>query len=117
MGTFTHTITLIASSGDRTETLEALVDTGATFTIIPAPILERLRVVPEQTVSLRLANGQREQRTIGEVRAELDGVEHTIICIFGAPEAPPAIGAHTLQAFLLAVDTVEERLVPVEGYF
>ena len=117
MGTFTHEITLLDSSGDGQEMVEALVDTGASFSIFPAPVLERLGVVPHRTVSLRLANGQRQQWSIGHVGAELDGVEETIICAFGEPESPAVIGDHTLQAFLLAVDTVEERLVPAEGYF
>ena len=77
MGTFTHSITLISDSG-RTETVEALVDTGATFTAVPAAVLEQLGVVPDYTVSLRLANGQIDRVSIGEVRAELDGVRHTI---------------------------------------
>lgn len=116
MGTFTHSITLISDSG-RTETVEALVDTGATFTAVPAAVLEQLGVVPDYTVSLRLANGQIDRVSIGEVRAELDGVRHTIICAFGEPGSPAVIGAHTLEAFLLGVDPVEQRLVPVEGWW
>ena len=117
MGTFTHSITLLSASGEDTETVEALVDTGSTFTIVPAPILERLRVVPERTVALRLANGQLEHRSIAEVRAALDGVGHTILCVFGEPGSPAVIGAHTLEGFLLGVDPVEGRLVPIEGYW
>ena len=117
MGNFTHTITLINSDGDRTETVESLVDTGATFTGVPSPVLERLGVKPVRTVDLRLANGQRERRRIGEVRAELDGVEGTIICVFGDAESPAVIGAHTLEAFLLGVDPVGQRLVPLEAYW
>ena len=116
MGTFTHPISLISESG-HTETLEALVDTGATFTAVPAAVLERLGVVPHRTVTLRLANGQLEQQRIGEVWAELDGVRSTIICVFGERGSPAVIGAHTLEAFLLAVDPVEQRLVPVEGWW
>ena len=56
MGTFTHPITLHAASGERTETLDALVDTPATFTTAPAPVLERLGIQPHRTVRLRLAN-------------------------------------------------------------
>ena len=117
MGTVTHPITLTTPSGDRTEIEEALVDTGATFTTVPAPILERLGVTPHRTVNLRLANGQRELRRIGWVRAELDGVEENIICVFGEPGSPPVIGAITLETFLLGVDPVERRLVPVDGWW
>ncbi len=117
MGTFTHTITLLSPVGNRREPLDALVDTGATFTTIPAEILEDLGVVREETIRLRLANGQIEEYSLGTVRAELEGHERTILCVFGSLDAPPLIGAHTLEAFLLAVDPVEKRLVPVEAYW
>jgi predicted aspartyl protease len=52
---------------------------------------------------------------MGEVVAELDGVRATILCVFSPPDAPALIGAHTLEAFLMTVDPVEERLVPKEA--
>jgi predicted aspartyl protease len=115
MGTFFHTITLIGRSG-ATETLEAMVDTGAMFTTIPAPLLERLGVTPFDTIPVRFANGQIEEWAIGQVEAELDGRRRPILCLFGSPDAPPLIGAHTLEAFLLTVDPVEQKLVPKEAY-
>jgi len=42
MGTFRYTIQVGPLDGSRMETLEALVDTGATYTRIPRPIRERL---------------------------------------------------------------------------
>ncbi|MFQ5861268.1 MAG: hypothetical protein ACE5IG_06955, partial [Dehalococcoidia bacterium] len=111
MGTFFHPLTLIGPAGTR-ETLEALVDTGAAFTTIPAPVLEGLGVRPHRRVHLRLASGQVVDWELGRVLAELDGVQEEILCIFGSPEAPPVIGAHTLEAFLLGVDPLERRLVP-----
>ena len=107
----------MATGRDGAETVEALVDTGATFTIMPAPVLDRLGVVRDRTVTLRLTNGEIEQRSIGEVRARLDGAVSTIICVFGAADSPAVIGAHTLETFLPAVDPVAGRLVPVEGYW
>ena len=116
MGTFTHTITLISASGDARETVEALVDTGATFTSVPAALLEQLEVATERTVRLQLANGQVEERRIGSVRAELNGSQGMIPCVFGEPGEPAIIGAVTLEIFLLAVDPVQQRLTPVTGY-
>ena len=115
MGTFTHPITLIGTADGASETLEAPVDTGATFTTVPAPMLGRLGVRPERRVNLRLANGQVVQWDLGEVKAEIDGVRATILCVFGHDDSPPLIGAHTLEALLLVVDPVEGRLVPREG--
>ena len=116
MGTFTHTITLISASGDRRETIQALVDTGATFSSAPASVLELLGVVVERTVRLQLANGQIQERPLGMVRAELDGVQSTIPCVFGEPGEPPVIGAITLEVFLMSVDPVQRRLLPVVGF-
>jgi predicted aspartyl protease len=115
VGTFFHTIRLIGVSGES-ETLEALVDTGAMFTTIPAPILERLGVRPFRTMPVRFANGQIEEWPLGHVEAELEGVRMPILCLFGSSDAPPLIGAHALEAFLLTVDPAEQKLVPKEAY-
>jgi predicted aspartyl protease len=116
MGTFLHPITIIGPSGQ--ETLDALVDTGSTFTTIPRPILERLGVSPFTRARLRRATGDVETTDLGEVSAELDGQDpRTVICAFGRPDSPPAIGAHALEAFLLGVDPDQKRLVPLDGWW
>lgn len=114
MGVFFHPITLIGPTGAR-ETVEGMVDTGAMFTVIPAGVLERLGVQPFDTIPVRFANGQIQRWPIGEVQAGLDGQRRPILCLFGSPDAPPLIGAHTLEAFLLTVDPVEQKLVPKEA--
>jgi predicted aspartyl protease len=114
MGTFTHPMTLIGPRGR--ETVECVVDTGAAFTTVPADVLERLGVQAHRTARLRLADGQVVEWRRGRVMAEIDGLEEAILCVFGSAEAPPVIGAHTLEAFLLGVDPVEHRLVPKEAF-
>ena len=114
MGTFHSSLTLVGASG-AIEEVEALVDTGSTFTTIPGPVLERLRVRPHRVIRLGLANGQLTERRLGRVLARFDGVEEEILCAFGDVGDLPTIGAHTLEAFLLAVDPVEQRLVPSEA--
>jgi hypothetical protein len=47
---------------------------------------------------------------------ELDGLEGPTYVVFGINGAAPAIGAVTLDGFLLGVDPVGERLVPVDGW-
>lgn len=116
MGTFAHSITLLSASGEARETVEALVDTGAIFSAIPTPLLERLGVTPFSTVPVRFANGQVDHRPIGQLEAELEGQRRPILCLFGSPNAPPFIGAHALEVFLLTVDPVEQKLVPKEAY-
>jgi len=115
MGTFSHRITLYSADGTTSETLEGLVDTGSTFTTVPSSVLQRLGVRPHRTVRLRLADGRVDERQVGRVVAELDSMQEQILCVFGAPEDLPTIGAHTLEAFLLAMDPFDKRLLPVEA--
>ena len=115
MGTFSHPITLIGAQDTQSETLDALVDTGATFTSAPEATLERLGIRRENQIRLRLANGEVVEHAIGEVVAEMDGVRRTIICIFGPEGTQALIGSHTLEAVILAVDPVKQRLIPTEA--
>ena len=115
MGTFFHPLTLIGPMGER-ETVEALVDTGATFTTIPRETLRRLGVEPRRQVRLRLADGRSHIQDLGWVAMEIDGLEEVTPVLFGEADAPPAIGAVTLESLLLGVDPVGQRLVPVEGW-
>ena len=114
MGTLFHPITLVGPTG-LSETVNGMVDTGAMFTVIPAPVLERLGVQPFRTMPVRFANGQVQEWHMGQLDAELDGQRVPILCLFGSPDAPPLIGAHTLEALLLMVDPVEQKLVPKEA--
>ena len=60
MGTFRYTVALGLKDGSRFEEVEALVDTGSTYTLMPAPTLERLGIVPEWTSTFELADDRRE---------------------------------------------------------
>ena len=75
MGTFPHPNTLLGPSGSGTATLDALVNTGTTFTI-----------------ALRLANGEVVEWDLGEVVAQLDEVRATVFSVFGKPPHRPLSG-------------------------
>jgi len=115
MGTFSHPIRYIGPNG-RDLDLDALVDTGASFSSVPGNLLRELGVQPGRRVRIRLANGESHVQDLGEVRAELAGDEVTTLVVFGEPGSPPAIGAHTLEGLTLGVDPVDGRLVPMEGW-
>jgi predicted aspartyl protease len=115
MGTFLHPITLIGATGERV-TVDALVDTGATFTTMPSETLLELGVRPHRIVRLRLADGRSHEQELGHMLVEVDGLEGPTYVLFGSEGAPASIGAITLEGFLLGVDPVAKRLVPVEGW-
>ncbi len=113
MGAFLYPITLIGPAGQETQ--EALVDTGATHTCLPSPLLERLGVQPIGRERFALADGREVEMGIGALMARIDGRERPTISIFGDPDAEPLLGVFTLEGFLLGVDPVNRVLVPVTG--
>ena len=115
VGTFFHPITLI-SQGGRRVTIDALVDTGSTFTTLPAALLNDMEVVPRRQVRMRVADGRSITEQLGVLNIELNGIEDVTYVVFGGPDAPATIGAITLEALLLGVDPVNKKLVPVEGW-
>jgi aspartyl protease family protein len=115
VSTFFHPITVIGDEGKRV-TIDALVDTGSTFTTLPQDILLELGVTPRREVRLRLADGNSHIQQLGYAQVELDGLDGPTYVVFGTNGSPPTIGAVTLDHFLLGVDPVAQRLVPVDGW-
>ncbi len=101
--------------GRRWETVEALADTGASYTWAPSSVLQRLGLVPTFRFPFILADGRQIEREMAETRVRLDGQERTTLVVFGDEGTQPSLGAYTLEGFGLAADPVGRRLVPVPG--
>ncbi|MCC6236664.1 MAG: aspartyl protease family protein [Dehalococcoidia bacterium] len=116
MGTFHTTIEVGATAEGPFEAVDALVDSGATYTLLPRPLLERLGVQPSDSQSFVLADVRVVQRQVGEVTARIGGRTRTTVAIFGDAEASPLLGAVTLESFGLGIDPVKKELIGVTGY-
>jgi predicted aspartyl protease len=112
VGTFRVEIEIGDPERARFEPVEALVDTGATYTVLPRRLLEELRVVAYRRASFVLADGRRVERSLGRTWIRLGGQEEYSLVVFGDDAL---LGAVTLEEFLLAPDPVGRRLVPVPG--
>ena len=115
MGTFTVEIEVGDSLGSQFETVEALVDTGATYTMIPASVLNRLGVVPVAQMNFILADGQRIERDVGEASLRILGSSFHSPIVFANEDSNVLLGAVTLQIFGLGVDSLNECLIRVDG--
>lgn len=115
MGTFRVSIEIGDPTGQRYEPVEAVVDTGATYTTLPGPVLERLGVIPHVRDTFLLADGRREDRAIGRTWIRVDGRVELTLVVFGDPDAPALLGAYTLEGLRLAADPVGRQLIPVPG--
>ena len=115
MGTFSHPIEVIAADGSRSVTVDALVDTGSTYTCLPASLMRDLGIIPYRRIQSELADGSIVEDGIGEARVRVAGIELTTIVIFAGAGAPALLGAYTLEGALLVVDPVGQRLRPTHA--
>ena len=113
MGTFTHPIHIGNLSGGEFAEVEALVDTGTTYTSLPASVLNRLGVEQEGYRRFELADNRIVEYPIGQARIRLEGEELIVLVVFAPEETDPLLGATALEIFSLGVDPVNRRLVPV----
>ena len=112
MGTFTWPLRISSMDGQQSLEIEATVDTGAAYTTLPAPLLRELGVTPMGKRRFLLADGRRIEMDYGEARAAINEENVTTLVVFGEDNAPALLGAYTLEGLALAVDPVEQRLVP-----
>ena len=114
MGTFSVEIAIGDVRGETFEEMEALVDTGATTTVIPGSTLRRLGIAPTKRETFEYAGGQRVELDMAEARAKVADRETTTWVIFGEDDTA-LLGAYTLEGTFLAVDSYGQRLIPVPG--
>ena len=113
MGLFNVPIGVGDPQGERFQTVEALVDTGASFSIVPAPILDDLGVEPQRSGSFELADGSFRDYRIGETILRVEGEEVRSVVVFGDEDTPSALGTVTMQRIGLTVDPSSQRLIIV----
>ena len=113
MGSFRVELEIGDPTGDHFATIDALVDTGATYTWVPRNILESLGVRPSEERACVLADGRQMSYPIAWVQIRIDGREQPTIVVFGDPGSEPLLGVFTLEGFGVAADPVNRRLIPV----
>ena len=115
MGTFRVEVQIGDPEGRRYERVEAVVDTAATYTSLPRPLLEALGVTPHARASFVLADGRRVEREIARTWIRIDNQIEMTLVVLAEPGNPPLLGAYALEGLRLAADPVARRLVPVSG--
>lgn len=116
MGIFCVTLGIADPQGRRFEEVEAMVDSGAAYTVLPASILTRLGVEQRESRGFVLADGSRVERGFGHTWMRLDGREQISPVVFWDEGTTPLLGAVTLEIFGLGVDPVNARLHPIDAF-
>ena len=106
MGIFNVPLEITGYANGLFHRVEAIVDTGSSYTFIPRDLLRQLGVSPIDTRSFVLADDSMVQYEVGQARVRLEDRELTTLVVFGPEGALPLLGATTLQVFSLGVEPV-----------
>ncbi|MBO3803952.1 MAG: aspartyl protease family protein [Candidatus Brockarchaeota archaeon] len=93
-----------------TAELEALVDTGPTFTKMSRSLASKVGLKPRRTVSTQVATGEFAFKSAGTLEGELEGVRDAITVVIGEDHEPAVIGYTTLEMLGFKANPVTERL-------
>ena len=115
MGTFSVTMEVGDPSGQDWETVDALVDTGSTYTWLPRQLLTRLDVRPQFRREFETADGHIIERDVAIAMVRWDGKTMPTLVVFAGNGDAALLGAYTLEGFGLAADPVNQRLIRVRG--
>ena len=103
-----------AKPGNRT-LLELLVDTGATYTVIPTSVLKSLDVEPIRSIGLRLADNRVIEKPLGEIGIEIEGYKASATPAIFGDEGVYLLGSVTMEQLGLAPDPISKKLKPTEA--
>ena len=106
----TGTFTVPVGLPDGTD-LDALVDTGATLSKLPAKVLRRLGVRPDFSTTVELGGGRLIRRKVGCARLSLGRKRAPVPVMFGGAGEEALVGATTLEILGLTPDPVRRRLI------
>lgn len=96
----------------KQESVEFLVDSGAKYTLLPAPVWKALGLSPKRRMTFTLADGTHIERDVSEVHIALpQGDGHTPV-ILGEPGDEALLGAVTLEELGLVLNPFQRSLQP-----
>lgn len=96
-----------------TEKIEFLIDSGAVYSVVPTPTLERLGIKPLAEQTFRLADGSKIVRKKGGALFKYGDQIGVADVIFGQEGDSMLLGAFTLEALGLALDPLRRELKPL----
>ena len=96
-------------------TLDFLVDSGATYSLLPHDTWRRLGLEPERRQAFVLADGRMLERGLAECHFEFEGRSTSTWVILGEPDDEALLGAYTLEGLQLTLDPFSRKLLPMLG--
>ncbi len=110
---FIHVDVSNPADPDVSESVRVLIDTGATLSVLPSSILDRMGV---QRLGRRrfLGFGGVVARDTGIIQMRYEDAVAGVTAVFGAEDDPPIMGVTALEMLGYEVDPVNRKLNQVD---
>jgi len=95
--------------------VSALVDTGATFTVIPRALAERIHMATFEGLRVKMADGRMRQLDRASALITVAGRKVPATVLVTPNGGDILLGAETLEALGMTVDTRRRRLKAVHS--
>ncbi len=93
-----------------TRRVNFLVDSGASYTLLPQKVWRSLGLRPKRTLTFTLADGTSLERQVSECHIALAGQDGHTPVILGEPGDQPLLGVVTLEILGLVLDPFKRQL-------
>lgn len=87
-----------------------LVDSGATYTVVPKEHLREIGVAPNREETFSLGDGTTVKRKVGDAYFEYQGNQAAAPILFGEQGDEPLLRVFTLEALGLTLDPLKRKL-------
>ena len=112
VGTFSVELEVANPAREEFIAVQAMVDTGAIYTMLPEDLLDSLGVARLESDIFEMADDSLVEYPIGDAVVRLQGRIRTVPVVFAGSNNIPLLGATTLEIFRLVADPVNEQLIP-----
>ena len=112
MGVFSVDLEVGSPVREQFVSVQAMVDTGAIYTMLPEDLLDYLGVKRLESDIFELADDRPVEYWIGSATVRLQERQLPVPVIFTNPGNTPLVGATTLDILRLIVDPVNQHLIP-----
>lgn len=101
---------VVTGAGGVSKQVQFLVDSGASYSLLPHDVWNELALVPKRDVSVVLADGTSVSRRVSECHIALAGEEGHTPVLLGEPGDDALLGAVTLEVLGLVLDPFQRTL-------
>ena len=106
----TYVDATVTGPTDKSRQIQLLVDSGASYSLLPEEVWQALEIKPLEKLDFILADGTRIERRASECKIRLNGKERHTPIILGEPGDEPLLGVITLENLGLILNPFQRTL-------